>query len=498
MKKKILIVSLIVVTLMLLSGITAFAYSVYAEYLTHVGSISVTGAPTIADAIAFPDDGKFIQLAPNSSVTLKFPGHEAAVPDGTTSPDLRIDTYDVPYQADAEIFVSLNGSDWTSVGVHPDTSNIDLDLYEVDGPVKYVKVDQANHYIDQAYPTLGFDLDGVVALNAGTIPYAEITKPEVGDVISGMVLFEAIYWDDDPGYVDWAVRKGTCQANMGTVFGNVDGFNNAFSWDGHLFQATADTSTWENGDYCFVFNPRESGGEPSVRLKQFNVLNNNAPPVADPNGPYLGAVNTSISFDGSGSSDPDGDALTYSWDFGDSNTGTGATPSHSYATAGIYKVCLTVNDGIVDSAEVCTIAVVYDPSAGFVTGGGWIASPAGAYKPDPTLAGKATFGFVAKYKKGATTPDGNTEFQFKAGDLNFHSTSYDWLVVTGSDFAKFKGSGTINGEGSYKFQIWAGDNDPDTFTIKIWTEDELGVEEVVYDNGMDHEISGGSIVVHSK
>jgi hypothetical protein len=114
--------------------------------------------------------------------------------------------------------------------------------------------------------------------------------------------------------------------------------------------------------------------------------------------------------------------------------------------------------------------------------------------------GKATFGFVAKYKKGADVPEGNTEFQFKAGDLNFHSTSYDWLIVTGKNYAKFKGTGTINGAGAFKFHIWAGDNspDPDTFRIKIWTEDESGNETVIYDNRDDQEIGGGSIVVHTK
>ena len=76
--------------------------------------------------------------------------------------------------------------------------------------------------------------------------------------------------------------------------------------------------------------------------------------------------------------------------------------------------------------------VVYDPEGGFVTGGGWVDSPQGAYVPDPSLTGKATFGFVSKYKKGASVPTGQTEFQFKAGDLNFHSTSYDWPLVTGS------------------------------------------------------------------
>jgi hypothetical protein len=121
---------------------------------------------------------------------------------------------------------------------------------------------------------------------------------------------------------------------------------------------------------------------------------------------------------------------------------------------------------------------------------------------DPGPTGKATFGFVSKYKKGATVPTGSTEFQFHAAGMNFHSNSYEWLVVTGSNYAKFKGSGTINGELApngemYKFMIWAGDDDSDTFRIKIWYE-QGGGEMVVYDNGFDQELGGGSIVIHTK
>jgi hypothetical protein len=142
---------------------------------------------------------------------------------------------------------------------------------------------------------------------------------------------------------------------------------------------------------------------------------------------------------------------------------------------------------------------VYDPDGGFVTGGGWINSPEGAYTADPTLTGKANFGFVSKYKKGATVPTGKTEFNFKAGDLNFHSDTYEWLVVNqGGTNAQFKGSGTINGMGYYKFQLWAGDGIPDTFRIRIWTEDEVTATETdVYDNGFDQAIGGGSIKVHA-
>ncbi len=167
--------------------------------------------------------------------------------------------------------------------------------------------------------------------------------------------------------------------------------------------------------------------------------------------------------------------------------------------AGVLDMCVQGTDapGNVGDPE-CIMLVVYDPTGGFVTGGGWFYSDPGNYMDDPLAAGKANFGFVSKYKKGATVPTGNTEFQFKAGDLNFHSSSYDWLVVTGADYARFKGSGTINGMGDYRFMLWAGDDAPDTFRIRIWTEDEFGVETDVYDNGFDQAIGGGSIVIHSK
>ena len=104
-------------------------------------------------------------------------------------------------------------------------------------------------------------------------------------------------------------------------------------------------------------------------------------------------------------------------------------------------------------------------------------------------------------------PDGSTEFQFKAGELNFHSHSYEWLVVNRNGInAQFKGSGLINGAAdpngnAYKFMLWAGDGatsgGSDTFRIRIWWEGADAVENVVYDNGFNQSIGGGSIVVQT-
>lgn len=177
----------------------------------------------------------------------------------------------------------------------------------------------------------------------------------------------------------------------------------------------------------------------------------------------------------------------------------------AFPEAGVHSICVRGTDSDCNlGPEECTLLAVYVPGEGFVTGGGWIWSPLEAYVAQPKLEGKATFGFVSKYQKGATLPTGNTEFQFKAGDLNFHSTSYDWLVVAGAR-AQYKGSGTINGTGEYRFMLTAidgqvsGGGGADKFRIKIW-----GSTGLIYDNQLgagDTEnpttlLGGGSIVIH--
>jgi hypothetical protein len=164
--------------------------------------------------------------------------------------------------------------------------------------------------------------------------------------------------------------------------------------------------------------------------------------------------------------------------------------------AGVYTLTVRVKDDDGGEGTASIMIVVYDPSAGFVTGGGWFYSEGDV--PGTELAGKATFGFVSKYKKGASIPEGNTEFVFHAGGLNFHSSSYQFLIVNQAGTnSQFKGTGKINGLGSYTFMIWAtdgGTTGDDTFRIQITDNNNGGA--VVFDNGVEQAITG-SIVIHT-
>jgi hypothetical protein len=145
---------------------------------------------------------------------------------------------------------------------------------------------------------------------------------------------------------------------------------------------------------------------------------------------------------------------------------------------------------------------VYDASAGWVSGGGWIVSPAGAFATAPALTGKLTFGFVARYQ-ASSAPDGNAEFKLNLGKLDFQSTALDWLVVSGST-VHLQGRGTLSRTGEYAFEVLAVDGTSgDAVRIRIW-DPATGV--VVYDNQRDEPLDsnavtplgGGSVQLHQE
>jgi DNA/RNA endonuclease G (NUC1) len=109
-------------------------------------------------------------------------------------------------------------------------------------------------------------------------------------------------------------------------------------------------------------------------------------PVAATDGPYTGFEGAAVTLDASASSDPDGDALEYAWDFGDGTTGAGVRPSHTYADNGNYVVTVTVTDPYGAESTAQTTVTVFNVAPE-------VAAFAGAtLLPGETFAAAGSFG----------------------------------------------------------------------------------------------------------
>ncbi|OWW24490.1 hypothetical protein B4Q04_14330 [Zobellia sp. OII3] len=130
-----------------------------------------------------------------------------------------------------------------------------------------------------------------------------------------------------------------------TISGTIISYtpNNGFSGEDEI------TYTVNDGN-----NPAVSG--------TLTVTVTNIAPEAVASGPSSAAPNSVVLFTGSGSSDPNGDTLTYLWDFGDGNTSSQMNPSHTYTSSGDYNVELTVNDGNGGSDSVIISITIETPT----------------------------------------------------------------------------------------------------------------------------------------
>jgi PKD repeat protein len=158
------------------------------------------------------------------------------------------------------------------------------------------------------------------------------------------------------------VTLGVVNRPAGSLF--VDLGNNAgsFSWTPSFAQ---------QGSYTVSFTGRDDlGAEAAPKLVAMTVDNVNRGPVAVAGGPYAGVVNVALAFDGTGASDPDGDILTYEWNFGDLASGSGPNPLHAYATGGVFTVNLSVHDASLSASALttATIQAVF-PATAFLDGG---------------------------------------------------------------------------------------------------------------------------------
>jgi hypothetical protein len=115
------------------------------------------------------------------------------------------------------------------------------------------------------------------------------------------------------------------------------------------YEMTLTITNYEDKEYYAILG-FENGGA-GVNLK----------PEANAGGPYENFVRKEIIFDGSKSSDPNGDPLDFYWDFGDGNFGKGEKVSYIYQNPGQYLISLIVSDGMATSTATTTAKISLAP-----------------------------------------------------------------------------------------------------------------------------------------
>ena len=166
------------------------------------------------------------------------------------------------------------------------------------------------------------------------------------------------------------------------------------------------TYSWTSvlaGNYVLTARATDNGSATATSTATNITVNApNQPPVAQHGGPYSGTTGTAVQFNAAGSSDPDGTITIYHWNFGDSTSGTGVSPTHIYTTAGTRTVTLTVTDNSGAQGSANTTATIANRPP--------VANAGGPYSGVTETAIQFNAG-------GSSDPDGTiTSYQWNFGD----------------------------------------------------------------------------------
>jgi PKD repeat protein len=185
-----------------------------------------------------------------------------------------------------------------------------------------------------------------ITVGGGNLPPI-LSAPASAFGAEGVVIaFEVSATDPEGAHV----TLGIVARPVGALFIDLGNNTGAFSWTPGFGQA---------GSYLVTFTAHDVSGASTAKAVSITVDDVNRAPTAAPGGPYTSVINAFITFDGTASSDPDGDPLAYEWAFGDAFFATGPNPVHAYELGGVFTVTLRVSDGTA-SHTASTIATIQD------------------------------------------------------------------------------------------------------------------------------------------
>ena len=154
------------------------------------------------------------------------------------------------------------------------------------------------------------------------------------------------------GGPDRIVSPGEVVEFDGSLSQDIDGEITYYHWDfgdGGTAEGAKVSHVYEQPGRMLVrLTVSDNSGVSSGRAYDEVSVRVNAAPIAVAGGDieaYFEGAHDGIVFDASKSYDPDGDPLTYHWDFGDGKSANGMIVTHKYLKPGTYTVKLTVNDG---------------------------------------------------------------------------------------------------------------------------------------------------------